>query len=84
MSKEKPEVGDVFENGFYRAVVLQIYYKLVHYMTKDSRCKFRQYKKRSPKDFLSIYKTYLGKSKANVEELFDVIVSDTVNDTVKE
>lgn len=72
MSKEKPEVGDVFENGFYRAVVLQIYYKRVHYMVKDSRCKFRQYKKRSPKDFLSIYKAYLGKSKANVEELFDV------------
>ena len=72
MSKEKPEVGDVFENGFYRAVVLQIYYKRVHYMVKDSRCKFRQYKKRSPKDFLSVYKIYLGKSKANVEELFDV------------
>ena len=67
-----PEVGDIFENGFYKAVVLQIYYKKVCYMVKDSRCKLRQYKKRSPKDFLSRYKTYLGKSKANVEELFDV------------
>lgn len=72
MSKEKPEVGDVFENEFFRAVVLQIYYKQVHYITKDLRCKFCQYKKRSPKDFLYVYKTYLGKSKANVEELFDV------------
>lgn len=72
MSKEKPEVGDIFEDGFCRATVLQIYYNQVCYMVKDSRCKLRQYKKRSPKDFLSIYKTYLGKSKANVEELFDV------------
>ena len=70
--KHLPEVGDVYENGFYRAVVLQIYYKQVRYMVKDSRCKFRQYKKRSPKDFLSIYKTYLGKSKAKIKELFDV------------
>lgn len=67
-----PEVGDIFKNGFYKAVVLQIYYKQVYYMVKDSRCKLRQCKKRSPKDFLSRYKTYLGKSKVNVEELFDV------------
>lgn len=72
MSGEKPEVGDVFENGFYRAVVLQIYYKRVHYMVKDYRYKFRQYKNRSPKDFLSVYKTYLGKSKVSIKELFDV------------
>ena len=70
MSKEKPEVGDVYENGFYRAVVLQIYYKQVRYMVKDSRCKLRQYKKRSPKEFLSVYTTYLGKSKANIDDLF--------------
>lgn len=72
MSKEKPEVGDVFENDFFRAVVLHIYYKQVHYMTKELKCKFRQYKKRSPKDFLFRYKTYLGKSKGSIEELFDV------------
>ena len=70
MSKDKPEVGDVFENGFCKAVIIQTYYKQLRYMVKDGRCKLLQYKKRSPKDFLSIYKTYLGKSKVNIDDIF--------------
>lgn len=70
MSKDKPEVGDVFENGYYKAVIVQIYYKSLRYIVKDERCKLQQYKIRAPKAFLSIYKTYLGKSKAKIEDLF--------------
>lgn len=72
MSADKPEVGDKFRNDAYECVVLHIYHKKVYYVTKRPNAKYWNLKSRGPKSFLEVYKKYLGKSKANINQLFEV------------
>ena len=70
MSKEKPEAGDIFENKdktrvrivFVDKYEVRFYCAWGNYLSKESD---------GVSSFLENYK-YLGKSKVNIEELFDV------------
>ncbi len=68
MSADKPEVGDVWQRKllFDRVHIVQVSKNAVRYQI--GKIKF----KTIPKDFfLDAYK-YLGKSKANINQLFEV------------
>lgn len=71
MSKEKPEVGDVWEymDGT-NVLVVNVYAKEIDclYTWKDKLMYFDSFNK---KDFVRLAK-YLGKSIINLEALFDV------------
>lgn len=70
MSKEKPEVGDVWENK-YKTRVRVIYvdkYSVDYHLLWGS---FLEKESDVYSYFLENY-TYLGKSKVNIKELFDV------------
>ena len=71
MSKEKPEIGDVWESEYKTRVRIifvdkyevRFYYLWGNYLSKESDC---------ISSFLENH-TYLGKSKVNIKELFDVL-----------
>lgn len=71
MSKEKPEVGDVWEymDGT-NVLVVNVYNKKIDclYTLEDKLMYLDSFNK---KDFVRLVK-YLGKSKVSIEELFDV------------
>lgn len=72
MSELVPEVGDKFRNDIYECVVLHIYFKNVYYVSRRPNAKCWVFKSRGPKSFLKTYPTYIGKSKANINQLFEV------------
>jgi hypothetical protein len=68
MSKEKPEVGDVFESPFVRYMVLMSTEVYAHCLVDDNGLEIRNI----PTFYLKEKCKYLGKSKVSIEELFDV------------
>lgn len=72
MSKDKPEVGDVFYIKHYphlkRIITHTIEYKnIITYVIFDGRITYDTSLSRIKKEL-----TYLGKSKAKIEDLFEV------------
>ena len=70
MSKDKPEVGDVFYVKHYphlkRIITHKIEYKnIISYAVFDGRLTYDTSLSRIKKEL-----TYLGKSKANIDDLF--------------
>lgn len=66
MSKDKPEAGDVWAVDFAKYIVLRTEDNTAQCLVSDFRlAEFNV-------EFLQRFCIYLGKSKANVEELFDV------------
>lgn len=69
MSKEKPEVGDVWKNPRNEKVYLVVYVADI-FVGIISKSFFGQ---AIPKEFLIKEFTCLGKSKANINDLFEVV-----------
>ena len=78
MSKDKPEVGDVweFKYGFDRVHIIKINLvgegekKLVRYIKKVDKAYIVQ-RESYLENFIQDY-TYLGKSKASINDLFEI------------
>ena len=68
MSKEKPEAGDVFESHFVKYMVLISTEVYAHCLVDDNGLEIRNIST----FYLKEKCKYLGKSKANIKELFDV------------
>ena len=66
MSKEKPEVGDVWKTNFAKYIVIQaIDNKVLCLVSKFRLASFNN-------EYLLHNGKYLGKSKVSIKELFDV------------
>lgn len=68
MSKDKPEVGDVWRSSTCKMFIVRITKKgFVHCVSTDIG---GFHTSRTELDFIQKYCIYLGKSKVNIEDLF--------------